>query len=221
MASRTSNLVVLALLAAGMVLAILAVFLAYREHYAPPKTPELPPQPQAREYSDETVRLTSRAGDLVSTDPAESLRLLSEAIRKDPEYYRAHADKGYLLADLERYEEAEVCFRKATELRPRDSDYYVDHAMCLSRLKRETEAQSQLLYALAAIDEQFNGKAAGRQPTRAVILFLMRRDQLAHRELDAIKQADPDAPRGALAARLLTAMDRLKDNDRWQILRMK
>jgi tetratricopeptide (TPR) repeat protein len=140
MSFRKSNVTVLALLTVGMVLAILAVFRAYQENYAPPKTPELPPQPEAREYAEETVRLTSRAADLAQSDPAQSLELLSEAIRKDPKYYRAHLDKGYLLLELERHEEAEVCFRRVTELMPRYARYYVDHAMCLSKLDREEEA---------------------------------------------------------------------------------
>ena len=216
---KKSNLSVLVLLAAGMVLALLAAYRAYEEHYTFPRTPPLPPEP--REHSIEAARLVSRAADLVDRDPSQSLDLLEQAIRKDPACHRAYADRGHLLLDLERYEEAEACFRSAVALKPRHSRYYVNHALCLARLGRKEEAHVRMLYALAALEEQLKPNRAKYHPARAVILFLLHKDVLARRELDAVKRANPDSRSGALASRLLTATARLKDGDRWTILRVQ
>ena len=46
----------------------------------------------------------------------ESLGALDKAIEFDPQYASAWNNKGYALEQLDRQEEADVCYKKAAEL---------------------------------------------------------------------------------------------------------
>lgn len=171
-------------IAAVVACAIVAGWLVRARLQGTPIGPALPPQPPDREFSEEVIALNNEAVEMKFSDREAAMRLYDEALKRDPEYWIALANKAYMLLDSKNYDKATRYFEKLTELRPMGSEYYVGRARCLHFLGRNAEARDQLLKAVSVYNYRMEESPFHARLNRAVILFLLHRNRLARSELD-------------------------------------
>ena len=205
---------------AGCFLAVVmaGVWLCYSYLYGIPTGPPLPPLRPEPEFSAEVIELNNRATEVHFYDSEEALRLYDAALKADPSYYPGYSNKATLLLQDKRYAEAAQCYETATALQPHEAGLYTGHALCLHRLGKEEQARDRLLYAISACNlrmEKETDPAPGRLE-RAMVLFLLGRDHVARRELEAL--TGRSAVYDELVASVHEAMDATEGKDRWSIL---
>ena len=81
------------------------------------------------------------------TEPQEAVRMLSEAIGKDPGFAAALAYRGLAYSELGKREDAFHDLTKAIQLEPR-TEYYVNRGLVSLRAGLPTAARRDLEYAL-------------------------------------------------------------------------
>lgn len=197
--------------------ASVAGWLVRSQLHGMPSGPALPPQPPDREFSEEIIALNNQATEMQYSDPEAAMRLYDEALNRDPDYWVALANKVNLLLDSEEYAQADACFEKLTELRPRAAEYYVGRALCLHRLGRDDEVQDQLLKAISAYDYRMEESPFHARLNRAAILFVLNRDRLARAELEELEKDETEHAAEMVAA-LRKAMDKAEKGDRWALV---
>jgi len=79
---------------------------------------------------------------------AAALVALEEAMRQDPNHFKAAFSAGLVLQRLEKYEEAIAAFSKVMEIQPRIPQAHYSRALCLHKLRRYEEALTDLDIAL-------------------------------------------------------------------------
>ncbi len=213
MKSRTRKVVYVMLVIA---VAFTAVWSLYAYFYLVPSGPALPPQPPDRRFSKEVVALNNQAIETQDTEAA--LQLYDKALKIDPKYYMAYANKAQMLLYDKRHAEAVVCFERLAVLRPRTAEYYVGHAFCLQRQDMDDKARDQLFNAISAYNYRMEKSPFHSRLNRAMVLFLLGREFLARRELDELADQWPDHAAALMVPRLRQAMDDAAIEDRWSIL---
>ena len=209
-----------------IIAAILGVALAsaecvvYDRGYRIPSGPRLPAQPPDRSFADQVIALNDQAveADMTRDDPDAALDLYDRALAMDPEYHTAYQNKGKLLLRLKRYADAAACAEKLTALRPRVAEYYLIHALCYQRLGDLKRARDRLTMALSAYNSQVDGSPFWARLNRALVLFLMNRDRVAHRELQRLQRESEDVDSRNLISALRQSFNETRDGDRWMLL---
>jgi tetratricopeptide (TPR) repeat protein len=110
-----------------------------------------------------------------------------EAIRLDPKYAIAHSDRGAVLYDLNRYDEALAAFDEAIRLDPNFTDAHSNRGNVLNSLNRDDEA-------LEAYDEaiRLDAKNALAHYNRGNLLHSLNRDDEALAAYDEAIRLDPN-----------------------------
>jgi tetratricopeptide (TPR) repeat protein len=82
---------------------------------------------------------------MVSKDASRdrAAELFRKAIAVDPQYWLAHRDLGWILAQSKRYDEAERCLREAIRLAPEDATAHAYLGIVLAFLQRRAEAEQE------------------------------------------------------------------------------
>ena len=200
------------------VVALAAIFVIWDHSFRIPNGPPLPPEVDKRTFSSEVINLNNGAGKFQIEDPAEALRLYDEALRLDPEYYVAYANKGTLLMCQGDYDQAAECFGRASKLCPRTVEYYMGHAACLHQLGDEGKAQDVLMYALSACNAQLAETPANARLSRAYVLYLLGRDSVAYRELRRLRDEQAGGGITVMVDGFKGYFDEHRDGNRWSML---
>lgn len=206
---------------AGIVLVVAGAVVAWRVYdsrYRIPQGPALPPQPEPKEFSVEVTALDNQAIDVYSSDPEAALALYDQAICLDPDYYPAYVNKGQLLMQRQDYGKAAACYARATSLRPRVAEFYVAHAYCLDQLGQTDEAQSQLMFALSAYNSRIDKSPMWTRLNRALVLFLLRRDELVDHELGRLRSKYTDDASRQVISAFQAKIDKTRSGDRWSVV---
>lgn len=196
-----------------------ALWLTYDHFYCIPSGPSLPPSPPKKQFSEQVIGLNNRAMKLVDRNPEAALQLLDQALEADPEYHIGWVNKGQLLMRQKEHMDAALCMDAAARLRPRAAEYYVGKAFCLQRAKMPNEARRALMKAMSAYNYRMTEDASHHtRLNRVFVLFLLGREVLANRELDALEEQAADDGIRMMVWTMRESIAKMRHDDPWAIL---
>jgi len=201
-------------------LAVIVFWMIWDRAYRIPVGPELPIQPADRHFSEESIALNNRAMaiELLTKKPEESLRLLDEALKLEPDYYIAYQNKAQLLMEQKQYAEASIYYKKLHILRPRTAEYYVGHAYCLHRTGKKDKAHSHLLKAMSAYKYRLPTSPFHARLNRAFVIFLLDREYVALKKLNILQEQFSDEMSQKMISGLRQSIAKTKGGDHWLVL---
>lgn len=155
----------------------------------------LPEQKEISKPSPKAVELNNQAVSLFHQLIAEqklhelpqALNLLDEAVKTDPNYHQAYANKAGFLLSLKRYPEAAEAFTQAIKIRPHAGEYYIGQALALKKAGDFEKAKESCRYAIAAFNLRL--KDNPNNPSRldrAIAVFLLGYKNVALDEVNDI-----------------------------------
>jgi len=106
----------------------------------PPKTPP-PPNPKLSPMNVEIDEMVRKSNDLKAQKKwDEALKVLDEGLLKYPKSDKLHTFKGGWYFDQAKYSDAEIWYKKAMELNPKEALYPSNVALCLVKQQKHKEA---------------------------------------------------------------------------------
>ncbi len=111
---------------------------------------ERPEEESEAAEEEEELELDLSTVDLSGSVPMteEALAAFDKVLQLEPDYYGVQTQKGILLANLHRYDEAERCFLQALE--DDEEDFSAAYYLALAYRDRGNDAEAEKYFALAA-----------------------------------------------------------------------
>ncbi len=133
----------------------------------------------------------------------DTVKLLRDALRKDPKNLRAWIDLGNTLMDTHRYTEAIEAYTNALEIDPRDVNVRVDMGTCYRNSGKPDMAIKEYRKALEYDPNHING----HKNMAVVLAYDIKNYKEAVKEFEKVLALDPNGPD---TAAIKTEIDKLK-----------
>lgn len=136
----------------------------------------------------------------------DSVRVLQDAAKKDPENVNAWVELGNALMDAKRFSEAVDAYGRALKIDPKNVDVRVDMGSCYRSIGRPDMAEKEYRKAL-----EINPRhAMGHRNLGVVLAYDFNKKHQAIKEFERYLQLSPEAPDADKVRRVIASLKALK-----------